>query len=156
MLNKISKYLLEADDLEMVGNDRLLVITKKEKIVLNGLNLQLIDKCYEIFGKKFRKNDYKKSNCLKVFWSNDEIKYLKENYLKMELEEIGAHINKSNYQINLMLSKLKVIVKREWSKSEIEFLQNNIEKSTIWLAGELKRSVASIKSKKRVLNLLKV
>ena len=156
MEDNIEKYILEANDLELLSEGRLLIVIDKRKILLKGISKDKIDEYYEIFGKKFRKNRQKKSNYLRVFWSDDEVKYLKENYLKKYINEIALVINKSNYQINLMLGKLKLIVKREWSRAEVEFLKNNIENSTVRLAEELKRSVASIKAKKRVLRLLEV
>lgn len=156
MEDNIEKYILEANDLELLSEGRLLIVIDKRKILLKGISKDKIDEYYEIFGKKFRKNRQKKSNYLRVFWSDDEVKYLKENYLKKDINEIALVINKSNYQINLMLGKLKLIVKREWSRAEVEFLKNNIENSTVRLAEELKRSVASIKAKKRVLRLLEV
>lgn len=156
MEDNIEKYILEANDLELLSEGRLLIVIDKRKILLKGISKDKIDEYYEIFGKKFRKNRQKKSNYLRVFWSDDEVKYLKENYLKKDINEIALVINKSNYQINLMLGKLKLIVKREWSRAEVEFLKNNIENSTIRLAEELNRSVASIKAKKRLLRLLEI
>lgn len=156
MEDNIEKYILEASDLELLSEGRLLITTEKRKILLKGISKEKIDEYYEIFGKKFRKNKVKKSKYLRVFWSDDEIRYLKENYLKKDVNEIALVIKKSNYQINLMLGKLKLIVKREWSIEEVEFLKNNIENSTIRLAEELNRSVASIKAKKRLLRLLEI
>lgn len=156
MEDNIEKYILEASDLELLSEGRLLITTEKRKILLKGISKEKIDEYYEIFGKKFRKNRVKKSKYLRVFWSDDEIRYLKENYLKKDVNEIALVIKKSNYQINLMLGKLKLIVKREWSIEEVEFLKNNIENSTIRLAEELNRSVASIKAKKRLLRLLEI
>lgn len=156
MEDNIEKYILEASDLELLSEGRLLITTEKRKILLKGISKEKIDEYYEIFGKKFRKNKVKKSKYLRVFWSDDEIRYLKENYLKKDINEIVLVIKKSNYQINLMLGKLKLIVKREWSIAEVEFLKNNIENSTIRLAEELNRSVASIKAKKRLLRLLEI
>ncbi len=153
MKRDIEKYILEADDLEIIGEDRLLVITKKQNILLREISQEVIDQCYEIFSKKFNKKRQKESKYLKVIWLDDEIEYLKESYLKKELEEISKKINKSKYQINLMLAKLNLIAKREWTESELQFLKENINTSTISLAGELNRSVASIKSKKRVMKL---
>lgn len=155
MKDNIDKYILEADDLEIIGTNRLLIVNKKQNILLNGLNQELINQYYEIFSKKFNKNKQREYKHLKVIWLADEIEYLKKSYLKKGLEEICSEINKSKYQINLMLRKLKLIVKREWSESELKFLRDNIDVSTIWLAGELNRSVASIKAKKRVLKLEK-
>ncbi|MHA4990495.1 hypothetical protein [Cetobacterium somerae] len=156
MEDNIEKYILEASDLELLSEGRLLITTENRKILLKGISKEKIDEYYEIFGKKFRKNKVKKSKYLRVFWSDDEIRYLKENYLKKDVNEIALVIKKSNYQINLMLGKLKLIVKREWSIEEVEFLKNNIENSTIRLAEELNRSVASIKAKKRLLRLLEI
>ncbi|MEG0235844.1 MAG: hypothetical protein RR523_04765 [Cetobacterium sp.] len=157
MINKnLTRYILEAYDIEILEKNKLLIITKRKKILLNEVSEEFLEKCYEIFSEKYRKTRKQKTNYSKIFWSDDEIKYLKENYLKEEINKIALKINKSNYQINLMLVKLKLIVKREWSESEIKFLQNNIEDSTVKLAEKLNRSIASIKAKKRILKLLKI
>lgn len=156
MLNKINSYLLEAEDFEVFKNNTVIIVLENKRVLLTGLNLQFINECYEIFGEKFRKNNCRKKNHLRVSWLEEEIEYLKKNYQNLEVDEIGRKIDKSDYQIIFMLGKLQLITKKEWAKSEIEFLQSNIDKSTIWLAGKLRRSVASIKSKKRILKLSKI
>lgn len=153
-MTNVYECILNAEDIEVVDNKNLLIVNKEKNILLTGLTLDSIEKCYEIFGNKFRKHKENSRNYPKVLWTYDEIKYLKENYLKEEFDEICLKINKSNYQVNLMLGKLGLITKRGWTEEEVEFLKNNIKNSTVWLAGELKRSVASIKAKKRILKLL--
>ena len=126
-----------------------MIVGKKKNILLTGLSSEFIGECYEVFGNKFRSPKEKKTNYHRILWKNEEIEYLKKNYLKEEINKIASKINKSNYQINVMLGKLKLITAGKWTDEEIEFFEKNIGKSTIWLATQLNRSVASIKAKKR-------
>ncbi|MGL5277756.1 MAG: hypothetical protein ACRC8M_01565 [Cetobacterium sp.] len=153
MKNNLSEYISEAEDIEILGANRLLIVTKRQNILLNGVSQTLIDECFEVFGKRFRKNKNKKSGYLKVIWLDDEIEYLKESYLKKEIKEIAVIVNKSEYQVHLMLGRLRLIEKKEWSESELEFLKNNIDSNIVWLASELNRGIGSVKSKKRVIKL---
>ena len=155
MMRNIYNYISEADDIEILEKNRVLLSSKGKRILLNGISAKVLEECYEIFGQKFRKSKYKKSNHLTVFWTSEEIEYLKENYLIKEISEIKRHLDKSSYQINLMLGKLKLIVRRDWLESEEIFFKKNINKSNIWLAEKLNRSVASIKSKKRIIKIKK-
>lgn len=155
MKSDIRKYILEADDLEIISTNKLLIVHKKQNIILTEISKELMNQCYEIFSGKFIENKKNRSRGLRIIWLDSEIKYLKESYKNKELEGIAKDIKKSKYQINLMLSKLKLLVKREWTKREIEFLKDNINNSNILLAEKLNRSVASIKSKKRVIKLEK-
>ena len=56
MEDNIEKYILEANDLELLSEGRLLIVIDKRKILLKGISKDKIDEYYEIFGKKFRKN----------------------------------------------------------------------------------------------------
>lgn len=149
-MKKIDDYLLKANDIEKLSNSSILIIIENKSILLKNVTVEFIDKCYERFGEKF-KNSNRKSN-KKVIWNEDEIEYLKVNYLnKIKMENIESKINKSSYQVNLMLQKLKLIEKKKWTKSELEFLEINKDKDMIWLANKLKRSYSSVKAKRRII-----
>lgn len=148
---EIKSYLKKAIDLEVVGDDRLFIILKNKKVLLKNISLKGIEECYEIFSERFSSSKKNK----KVFWTPDEINYLKVNYSLLEINELMKRTNKSLYQINLMLRELDIITKKNWTELELQFLEKNIDKNSSWLANKLSRSVASVKSKKRVLKLKK-
>ena len=140
MKNKITKHqfediLEEIIDIEEIDNYKILIITNKNRIVLNN-----------------RINPYTKSyNYKKVHWKTEEINFLKSNFNLKTLDELEIILNKIKYQINFMMSKLNLFVKKRWDRDEIEFLKKNITQSTIWLATKLHRPLGSIKTQKRKL-----
>lgn len=146
----IKKYILEADDIEVLSDNKLLIFNKELRILLNNISSEFLSECYEVFGKKFRQK-IRSKKYIKVIWLEEEINYLKKNYRKQKLEDLSKKINKSEYQINLMLSKLGLLKKGEWEKDDLAFLKKNLKESSIWLAGRLERSIFSIKAKKRVI-----
>lgn len=149
MNHEIEKYLKKALDIELVGDNSLFIILKNKKILLKNISSKEIEKCYDIFSERFGS---KKKN-KKVFWTSEEITYLKDNYKLLEINELEKKLNKSLYQINLMLIELNMITKKKWTEAELQFLENNLQENSSWLANHLNRSVASVKSKKRVLRL---
>lgn len=84
-------------------------------------------------------------------WTKEEEIYLKENFYSISLDELKDILNKSCYQIGLKAAEMKLVVKRDWTKQELEYLKNNISLSNYELSKELKRTIFSVKSKKRVL-----
>lgn len=149
--NKIENYILKAIDLESISEDKLLIILRNNKrVLLSGVSDEIKDWCYDIFGKKFRNN---RKNKVKVLWTSEEIEFLKNNYMTMDIDKLNKKLNKSHYQINLMLKKMNILTKKNWDKEEIDFLKKNIDKTSTWLAMNLNRSIASIKAKKRVIKL---
>lgn len=85
-------------------------------------------------------------------WSKDELKFLKENYRKLEGKEIAKKLNRSESSIRNKLFYLK-INKKKWTKKEIEFLEENIERTDRYLSKKLNRSIKSIKRKKHGMKL---
>lgn len=147
----IKNYLLNANDIEELSNNRLLIILNDKNIILKDVSPELKEKCYDYFSYKFCSKNYESKKYNKIKWSTQEIEYLKSNYNFISLKELSKKLDKSEYQVNLMLTKLNILKKRNWTQEELEFLKNNSTKSSTFLANYLKRSVASIKSKKRIL-----
>ena len=150
---EIKNYLLNASDIEELSNNRLLIISGNKSIILNDVTPELKEKYYDCFSNQFCVCDeeYKPKKYNKIEWTNQEVEYLKSNYNFISLKELSKELNKSEYQINLMLTKLNLLEKRSWTQEELEFLKKNKDKSLTTLANQLKRSVASVKSKKRIL-----
>lgn len=148
--DQIKNYLLNAIDLEEISENRLLIVLENKQVILNDVTPELKKEYYHYFSFKFCKNSNKNS-FNKIVWSSDEIKFLKENFNTNNFSELSKKLKKSEYQINSKLSQLNLLKKRKWTVEEIKFLKENICIPTITLANTLKRSVASIKSKKRSL-----
>lgn len=85
-------------------------------------------------------------------WTEEEIKFLKENYRELESKEIAKKLNRSISSIRNKLFYLD-INKKKWTKKEIEFLQEHIENTDKYLAKKLNRSIKSIKRKKHGMKL---
>ena len=155
MKNKITKHqfediLEEIIDIEEIDNYKILIITNKNRIILNNVTSNIKDLCYEKLSNRI--NPYTKSyNYKKVHWKTEEINFLKSNFNLKTLDELEIILNKSKFQINFMMSKLNLFVKKRWDRDEIEFLKKNITQSTIWLATKLHRPLGSIKTQKRKL-----
>lgn len=148
---EIKTYLLNASDIEELSNNRLLVVSGNKSIILNDITPELKEKYYDCFSHKFCNDNHESKKYIRIEWTPQEIEYLKSNYNFISLKDLSQELNKSEYQVNLMLNKLSLLEKRSWTKEEVEFLKNNKDKSLTTLANNLKRSIASVKSKKRVL-----
>ncbi len=154
--NFVKELLVGLIDVEEINKNQLLLIKKDKKILLKDTNNSLKDLCYEVLGKTLNlyKNSNEKKNSIKIFWEEWEINFLKENYKIKNSFEICNTLKKSPYQINYMMSKLNLFSIKKWSDEDLEFLKENLDKSTVWLAQKFNRSVASVKAKKRVLRVL--
>lgn len=150
---EIKNYLLTASDIEELSDNRLLIISGDKSIILNDVTPELKEKYYDCFSHQFCDGNHKSKKYNKIEWTTEEIEYLKSNYNFISLKKLSKELDKSEYQINLMLTKLNLLEKRSWTQEELDFLRQNLTKSTISLANQLKRSVASIKSKKRTLKI---
>lgn len=150
---EIKNYLLTASDIEELSDNRLLIISGNKSIILNDVTPELKEKYYDCFSHQFCDDNPKSKKYNKIQWTTEEIEYLKSNYNFISLKKLSKELDKSEYQINLMLTKLNLLEKRSWTQEELDFLKQNLNKSSISLANQLKRSVASIKSKKRTLKI---
>ena len=81
-------------------------------------------------------------------WTEEEIEFLKENYKNMNNKEIAKNLNRSETAVNNKLFIMN-LCKKKWSKTEMEFLENNAERGDKYLAKRLNRSISSIRSKRR-------
>lgn len=86
-----------------------------------------------------------------ISWSNDEVEFLKKNVNTLSLDELCTQLKKSNYQVESKKIQLKLYPIKPWDCKELEFLKSNLHKSSYYLAEKLNRSIAAIRSKKKVL-----
>ncbi len=145
---ELIKILDDILDIEEVEYNKLLIIKKNGKVILNNTPDRIKEICYErlgesIFGKKNK-------NLRRVVWSDEDIRYLIENSNE-GMSELSKRIGKSKYQINSMMSELNLFSKKAWTEEDIIFLKKHIEAPLIWVSEQLNRSLASVKSKRRVL-----
>lgn len=156
-IEKLKGVLAESKiiDLRYIQNRVYIFLMNSKIIILKNSNLET----FNIF-KKIQKQEYfkkpKSSRVIVSNWTDEEINFLKEHFFIDSLEYISEKVNKSFYQISLKAMDLKLINKREWLDEEIDYLKQNINESNYELAKQLKRSLHSIKSKKRVLKELKI
>lgn len=153
-LETLKKYLNEATDLETLENDKLLILIDKKRIILNNISPNIREFCFEYFGKKFTSNEKIEKKVVNNYeWTNEEIHYLLVHCFSKSLREISHEINKTEYQIDCMIKKLNLFPRRPWTKSELDFMIENPQMKAIDLAGIFKRSLSSVKSKRRQLKL---
>lgn len=152
-LELLNEVLENLSDFENMGNDKLLLIDKKNrKLLINNPSFDLKKRCYEsiardlniVENKKFKDNN---------IWTNKEIELLKENSNKLSLEDLERLLKKTKYQILYMKGSLKLYKRTEWETYELEYLVKNLHEKSYILAEKMNRSLSSIKSKKRVLKL---
>ncbi|MGL5596459.1 MAG: hypothetical protein ACRDDH_21225, partial [Cetobacterium sp.] len=124
-------------------------------IILNNSDLATYNLLKKYQNEDFLKKNFKKQNIINKknlwIWEDEEINYLKKYYFLKTLEEISFEIKKSFYQISLKALELKLVGVKNWENDELEFFEQNIELSNYELGKLLKRSIHSIKAKKRIL-----
>lgn len=155
--NKLEKVLIESKiiDIKYIQKKVYIFLMNSRVVILKNSNLET----FNIFQKIQKQGYFKKSSYSRVIvseWTNGDIEFLREHFFITSLEYISKKVKKSFYQISLKAMELKLINKREWLDEEIDYLKENINESNYELAKYLKRSIHSIKSKKRVLKKLKV
>ena len=151
-IEKLEGVLTESKiiDLRYIQNRIYIFLMNSKIVILKNSNLEI----FNIFEKIQRQGYFKKSKSSRVIvtdWTDEEIKFLKDHFFVDSLEYISEKVNKSFYQISLKAMDLKLINKREWLDEEIDYLKENMNESNYELARYLKRSLHSIKSKKRIL-----
>lgn len=152
-LKLLNEVLENLSDFEIMGNDKLLLIDKKNrKLLINSPSFDLKKRCYELIAKELNVAENKKSKDNNI-WTNQEIELLKENYKKLSLEDLERLLKKNKYQILYMKGTLKLYKRTEWETYELEYLAKNLHEKSYILAEKMNRSLSSIKSKKRVLKL---
>lgn len=63
-------------------------------------------------------------------WTNEEVKYLRDNYYSVSLDKISRHLNRKISAIKSKACKLKITNNGSWTESEIEYLKNNYQTKT--------------------------
>lgn len=87
-------------------------------------------------------------------WSQEEISYLKENFIALTNEELAANLNRTHKAISRMSQKLKMPLRRaSWSEDEIKVLNDNLGMSPNELATVLSRPYISVLKKMQQLGL---
>ena len=59
------------------------------------------------------------------FWTKEEIEYLKNNYLNIDLQILENNLNRTNASICHKANKLNLFKQYSWTKREIKYLKNN-------------------------------
>lgn len=154
---KLNSLLCESMiiNLKFLQNKTYIFLMNSNVIVLNNST----KKIYEMFKKikkemsyEIQKCNYKKNKRLILEWTELEKEYLRKNYFKNPLSNLETVLGKSYYQISLKAIELGLVSNREWEDEEKKFLKENFEMSNYELAQILKRTIHSIKAKKRVLS----
>lgn len=156
-IEKLEGILTESKiiDLRYIQNRVYIFLMNSKIVILKNSNLEI----FNLFEKIQKQGYFKKSSSSRVIvseWADNEVEFLKEHFFIDSLEYISEKVKKSFYQISLKAMELKLINKREWIDEEINYLRENMDESNYELARQLKRSLHSIKSKKRVLKKLKI
>lgn len=87
-------------------------------------------------------------------WSDNGIRFLLNNYKKMEYKDIANVLNKTEMAIRHKCSSLNLIKIRNWTKNEIEYLKNNHAKNKSKLLSTiLNKSVVAVRLKAEQLGL---
>ena len=89
-------------------------------------------------------------------WTDEDIAYLKENYIEKSSEEIAKVLNKTINAVNSKRDFYGLIRHESWSDNDILFLKNNYENMEhSEIAKELNRTTAAITAKCHDLGLYK-
>ena len=89
-------------------------------------------------------------------WTDDEIDYLKNNYLEKTSEDIGKYLNRSVHSINAERDRLGLIRNEEWTDDEITYITNNFISMTHAEIGKvLNRTEQAVRAKCFDLDLFK-
>lgn len=141
---------------EYVQQKIYIVLMNSKVIVIKNSDLKTYFKfekikntMYEENTKKLKYTTKKQKNSTE--WDEESENFLRLNYDRYELDQLSVYLKKSVYQISVKAIELKLLRKREWKTEELDFLRENMEISNYELSMSLKRSIHSIKAKKRVL-----
>lgn len=168
-IENLNLSLKEKQKLKNVLNEsRIVNINFMQNIIylsLQNSKMVLLRNSTEELFKELKKNieksfllreKIKKTNKRKASdWTEEEIEYLKYNFYDIDIDSLSLHLKKSQYQISLKAIEMKLVGAREWSSREIEYLEKNVDLPNYKLAKILKRSLSSVKAKKRVLRMRK-
>lgn len=143
-----NEILSDVLDFEEMSNETMLILKRNgQRILVKRISDAFREKCYEVVGSQMVTP---RKPIKKIGWSPKEKQFLRENST-MDIELLSLILKKSYYQINYMKGKLNLVDRKVWTKEELEYLEENFDKSNSVLAEELKRTIFSIKSKKYAL-----
>ncbi|MDX8335863.1 MULTISPECIES: hypothetical protein [Cetobacterium] len=140
-------------DIYCPQNEIRLVYEKNKLFIIKNVTKEIQNKSIEYFyeSKYLRKNKMTKEY---IKWEKTEIEYLKNNS-KLCIKNLAEALNKSEYQVACMIGKLKLYEKKKWNDLDDSYLKENyLKKSDLEIADYLNRSLASVKSRRKRLNLL--
>lgn len=81
-------------------------------------------------------------------WTNEEEKYLIDNYMNMMYCDIAEVLNKTEGAIRAKCFELNLVKNNAWSDEEIEFIQNNYQRLSVnEIAKYLNRTTNSVRLK---------
>lgn len=156
---KIEMLIKESEitDIRFVQRNIYLFLRSSKIILLKNSTEMIYKKLKEIIEKDLIPKEYEqKINKKKADeWTEEELWCLKHEFYKTELESLSIKLNKSQYQISLKVIELGMVNSGSWDDDEVKYLEENQEISNYELAKTLKRSISSIKAKKRVLKIRK-
>lgn len=147
------KLLNESVDVCCPQNEIRLLNKKNHILVIKNVTKEFQKKTLEHFYMRYSEKKSKTRSDL-IVWKENEVKYLKRNY-KECFKKLSKILNKSEYQIGYMIGKLKLYEKKKWNDIDDRYLKDNyLRKTDLEIAAELKRSLASIKSRRGKLGLI--
>lgn len=151
-LNILKRYLDLALDIESFGDNRLLIVLENnKKVIFKDVDGKTRDFSFEYFGSKFAQGETRRGRGCEEEWTEEEIKYLKENCYSLSLVELSIRLGKKEYKVDRMIKKMELFLRKPWTQDEINYILKNPHMKPLELANKLKRSLASIKSKRRYL-----
>lgn len=92
-------------------------------------------------------------------WSNDQTKYLKENYMNLSYKEIGNVVNKTPKQVQSKVYLLGLSKRKGdwWSEEQIQFLKENyMSLSYKEISNILNKTKSAVQTKLKKLGLRKI
>lgn len=153
----LERLLLESQigDIKLMQNKLYITLFNSKVIILKNPSVDIYNSL-KIFQENNypieSKREYKKYSI--SIWSEKEDKNLIKNYYHKSLKELSEDLKKSYHQISMRVIKLKLVSTRPWTIDELELLEDNMEVSNHELGKFFRRTVHSIKSKKRAIKRL--
>lgn len=150
--DELEELLLESliTNIEYIQNKVYIFMLNSKIIILKNSNLET----YNLLKKFQEENQMKRQKNEKLtvtYWTEKQKEYLRTNFSRFSFEELSKELNKSIYQISLKAMELELVKKREWTDYEINYLKKNINLSNYEIAEKLKRTLHSVKAKKRII-----
>ncbi|MGL5723489.1 hypothetical protein [Cetobacterium sp.] len=150
----LERLLLESQigDIKLMQNKIYITLFNSKMIILKNPSLEIYNSLKSFQENNYpveSKREYKKYSV--SIWSKEEEENLIKDYYQKSLEDLSKKLKKSYYQISMKVIKLKLVDTRPWTIDEVELLKQNMNTSNHNLGKILRRTVHSIKSKKRAI-----